>query len=107
MSGVIQELPLPYLAELNSIMECFHQKFNSIAYSMFISPSEFPCLWAKAVNMAAYLKTRRPHKHLSSSTTTFKCCHSKMLTIASLKVFRSKCYIYIREEEHFSRSKLL
>jgi hypothetical protein len=42
---------------------------------MSIDAPDFPCLWAEAVNMAAYLKHRLPHKYLLSSTT-----HSNVFT---------------------------
>jgi hypothetical protein len=35
-----------------------------IAHSMTIAAPDFPCLWAEAINMAAYLKNRLPHKYL-------------------------------------------
>jgi hypothetical protein len=39
---------------------------------MTIAAPDFPCLWAEAINMAAYLKNRLPHKYLPSSTTPFE-----------------------------------
>jgi hypothetical protein len=74
---------------------------------MTIAAPDFPCLWAEAVNMAAYLKNRLPHKHLPSSTTPFERFHGKRPTISHLKPFGSKCYVHIREEERSSRSKHL
>jgi hypothetical protein len=58
-------------------VERFNQTINTIARSMTIAAPDFPCLWAEAVNMAAYLKTRLPHKHLPSSTTPFERFHGK------------------------------
>jgi hypothetical protein len=74
---------------------------------MTIAAPDFPCLWAEAVNMAAYLKNRLPHKYLPSSTIPFKRFHSKRPTISHLKPFGSKCYVHIQEEEHSSGSKHL
>jgi hypothetical protein len=74
---------------------------------MTIAAPDFPCLWAEAVNMAAYLMNRLPHKHLPSSTTPFERFHGKRPTISHLKLFGSKCYVHIREEEYFSGCKHL
>jgi hypothetical protein len=73
-----------------------------IARSMTIAAPDFQCLWAEAINMAAYLKNRLPHKHLPSSTTPFECFHHKRATISDLKPFGSQCYVYIRVEERSS-----
>jgi hypothetical protein len=72
---------------------------------MTIAAPDFPCLWAEAVNLAAYLKNRLPHKHLPSSTTPFERFHSKRPTISHLKPFGNKYYVHIREEERSSGSK--
>jgi hypothetical protein len=55
--------------------------------------------------MAAYLKTRLPHKYLPSSTTPFDHFQGKRPTISHLKPFGSKCYLHGREEERSSRRK--
>jgi hypothetical protein len=104
---VIYELTLPYGPESNSIAECFNQTINTIAHSMTITTPDFPCLWAEAVNMAACLKNRPPHKHLPSSITPVECFHCKRPKISHLKPFGSKCYVHIREDEHSSGSKHL
>jgi hypothetical protein len=51
---------------------------------MIIAAPHFPCLWAEAVNMAAYLKPRLPHKHLPTSTTPFEPFHGNRPTISHL-----------------------
>jgi hypothetical protein len=50
--------------------------------------------------MDADLKTRLPHKHVPLSTTPFGRFHGKRPTISHLKLFGSKCYVHIQEEEH-------
>jgi hypothetical protein len=57
--------------------------------------------------MVAYLKNRLPHKYLPSSISHFEPFHGKRPTISHLQLFRCKCYVYIREKEHLSRSKHL
>jgi hypothetical protein len=74
---------------------------------MTIAAPDFPWLWAEAINMGAYLKSRLPHKYLLLSTTPFECFHSKRLTISNHNPSRSKCYVHIREEERSSGSKHL
>jgi hypothetical protein len=72
---------------------------------MTIAAPDFPCRGAEAINIVAYLKNRLAHKHLSSSTTPFKCFHDKRPPISHLKLFGSKCYVHIREKVRPSRSK--
>jgi hypothetical protein len=74
---------------------------------MTIAAPDFPCLWAQAVNMDAYLNYRVPHKHLPSSIIPFTHFEGKRPIISHLNPFGSKCYVHIREEEGSSRSKLL
>jgi hypothetical protein len=74
---------------------------------MTIAAPDFPCLWAEAINMAAYLKNRLPHKYLPSSITPFKRFHCKRPPISHLKLFRRECYGHFREEECLSESKHL
>jgi hypothetical protein len=74
---------------------------------MTIAAPDFPCLWAEAVNMAAYLQNRLRHKHLPLSTTPFERFDSKRPTISHLKPFVSKCNVHIREEDRASGSKHL
>jgi hypothetical protein len=62
---------------------------------MTIPDPDFPCLGAEAVNMAAYLKNRLPHKHVPSLTTPFELFHGKRLPISNLKLFGSKCSEHI------------
>jgi transposase InsO family protein len=106
-SRVIHELTPPYSPESDGIGNSVNYTINPIARSMTIAAPDFPCLSAEAVNMAAYLKTRVPHKHITSSTTPFECFHAKRPTILHLKPFRSKCYVHIGEEEGSCRSKHL
>jgi hypothetical protein len=89
-SGVIHELLPPATLESNGIAERFNQIINTIEHSMTIATVDFPCLWAEAVNMAAYLKNRLPHKYLPSSTTAFEHFSGKRPTISHLKPFGSK-----------------
>jgi hypothetical protein len=57
--------------------------------------------------MAAYVKTRVPHKYLPSSTPRFKRFHGQRPTISHLQPFESKYYVHIREDERISASKHL
>jgi hypothetical protein len=74
---------------------------------MTIAAPDVPCLWVEAVNMAAYLENRLPHKHRSLSTIPFERFHGKRPTISPLKLFGSKYYIHIREADRSSGSKHL
>jgi hypothetical protein len=74
---------------------------------MTIAAPDFLWIWPEAINIAAYLKNRLPHKHLPSSTILFKHFHSKRPTILHLKLFGSNCYVHIREDERSSGSKHL
>jgi hypothetical protein len=74
---------------------------------MNIAAPDFSCMWAEAFNIPAYLKTRLLHKYLLSSTTLFDSFQGKRLTISHLKLFRSKSYRYIGEEQHPSGSKYI
>jgi hypothetical protein len=104
-SRVIHELIPPYSPESIRIAECFHQTINTIARSLTIAAPDFPCLLAEAINMAAYLKCRLPHKYFLSSTTPFECFHRKRPTISLLNPVGSKCYIHIRDEQGSSGSQ--
>jgi hypothetical protein len=57
-----------------------------------------PACGAEAVNIAAYLKNRLPHKHLPSSTTPFERFNHKRPTISYSKLLGSKC-MYISERK--------
>jgi hypothetical protein len=57
---------------------------------MTIATPYFPCLWAEAINMIAYLKNRLPHKYLPSSPTPFERFHGKRPTISHVKPLGSK-----------------
>jgi hypothetical protein len=94
-SGVLHELTPPYSPEPNGSMELCNPTILTIARSMTIASPDFSCLLAEAVNMAAYLKTRLPHKHLPSSPISFERFHGKRPTISLLKLFGGKCYVYI------------
>jgi hypothetical protein len=74
---------------------------------MTFAAPDFHCLWAEAINMAAYLKNRLPHKYLPSSTIPFERFQGTRPTISYLNPFGHKCYVYIRQEEHSSGSKHL
>jgi hypothetical protein len=63
LSGVIHHLILPFLPESNGIMEHLNQIMNTSARSLTIRASHFPCLWADAINMVAYLKNRLLYKN--------------------------------------------
>jgi hypothetical protein len=78
-----------------------------IPHSITIAPPDVASLWAQAINMAANLKNRLPHKHFPSSTTPFERFHGKRPTISHLNLFGSKCYVHIREEDRSSGSKHL
>jgi hypothetical protein len=95
MSSVIYELTPPYSPESHDIAVHYNQIINMIASLMTIAASDFTCLWAEAVTIAAYLKNRVPHKHLPSSTTPLESFHVKRPTISYLKPFGSKCYMHI------------
>jgi hypothetical protein len=77
MSRVIYELILPYSPESNGIAEDFNQILNMIVFCITIAAPDFPCLWAAAINMAAYIQNKLLHKHLVSSITLCKRFHSK------------------------------
>jgi hypothetical protein len=106
-SGVSHELTAPYSPESNGIAGGFNQTINTIACSMTNVAPDFLCLWADTINMAAYLKTRLPHKDFPSSTTPVERFHAKTPIISHLKPFGSKCDVHIGEDEHSSRSKYL
>jgi hypothetical protein len=72
---------------------------------MTIAILDFLCSWAEAISMATYLKTSFLLKYLHSSTTPFEFFDRNRFTIAHLKLFGYKCYIYIYEEEHCRGSK--
>jgi hypothetical protein len=78
-----------------------------IARSITIAGADFPCLWAEAGNLGAYLKNSVPHKHLPSSTIPFGHFHSNRPIISDLNPFGSKCYVHIQEDEHSSDRKYL
>jgi hypothetical protein len=89
-SEAIDELTPPYSPESHGIALLFNQTIKKIARSMTIAAPDFPCLWAEAGNMAAYLKNRLLHKHIPSSRIPFERFHSKRPTISQLKPFGSK-----------------
>jgi hypothetical protein len=94
-SKVIHELTAPYSSESYNIMDHINQTINTIERSMTISAPGFPCGWAEAIKLAAYLMNMIPVKHLLSSPTLFEHFHFKKPIISYLKLFRSKLYVHI------------
>jgi transposase InsO family protein len=75
--GVFHELTPPYSLESNGIATHFNQIINMIARSMTIGAPDFPCQWAEAIKMGAYLMNTLPQNQVLSLTTLFKHFHCK------------------------------
>jgi hypothetical protein len=85
---------VPYTPQQNGVAERKNRSLKEMANCMLQSKSLAPKMWAEAINFAACIQNRVPHKSLKG-TTPFECWTGKKPKVPHFHIFGSRAWAHI------------
>jgi len=93
--GIRHQLTIPHTPEQNGLAERTNRTLVEKARSMMKDANCDERFWAEAVNTAAYLANRSPHKAIKEQKTPQEIWTGKKVSLNHLKVFGCVGYVHV------------
>lgn len=97
--GIKHQLTIPYTPEQNGLAERTNRTLVEKARCMMKEANCDERFWAEAVNTAAYLANRSPHKAIKEQKTPEEVWSKKKVSLEHLKVFGCVAYTHIPKDQ--------